>query len=141
MTRAYFSDTVKDKAGVVISGASVRVESPGTGTLISGTIYSGATGAGTLSNPLTTNGSGVFAFYLDTAQTVELAVSYSGKVTKRYTAVATLGATLNLPGETESDRLMFDGTDWVRKRGPSIIEASGVDDMATINAALTFEAL
>lgn len=62
-------------------GASVSVCEPGTATPISVTIYSGPSGIGTLSNPLTADSVGTIDFYLEKPKRVTLVVtaaSYAG---------------------------------------------------------------
>ena len=76
--RARFADVVLDKYGNCIVNASVEVRQFNVSTKITETIYADATGAGTLSNPLTTSSLGYFEFYLDQPKRVDLYVSKSG---------------------------------------------------------------
>lgn len=73
--RAEFHDIIKDRYGNVLSGASVNIYDPGTTDAVSETVYADATGATTLSNPLTTDATGRIQIYLDRPQIVDLAVS------------------------------------------------------------------
>ena len=75
MTRSHCLGTVQDRYGNVVEGASVTVRQPGTATVITDTLYAGATGDTDLDNPLTTDENGGFGFYLDTPQTVDFYVS------------------------------------------------------------------
>ncbi|MBI2756187.1 MAG: hypothetical protein HYX52_05695 [Chloroflexi bacterium] len=92
MARAHYQDTVQDREGNAISGASVRVLDPATGLLLGATLYVADTGVLTLANPLTTDSTGHFAFYLDTAQRVRLSTTAAG-----WSSASTLDVDVPIP--------------------------------------------
>lgn len=73
--RARYADIVIDPYGNALAGASVAVYQAGTILPITETIYAYATTGTTLTNPLTTDANGRFAFYLALPKRVDLAVS------------------------------------------------------------------
>jgi hypothetical protein len=78
MARAGYANVVTDSFGNRVAGAMVEVRQPGTATPLAVPLYLAPTGAATLTGPLTADGQGFFAFYLDVAQMVDLAVVASG---------------------------------------------------------------
>lgn len=90
--RAQYADVVKDEQGRPIAAASIAVYQPGTTTAITETIYDDATGAGTLSNPLTADSAGRFQFYLVQPKRVDLYVSKTGYTTYTLEDVDVMGA-------------------------------------------------
>src|SRR5467141_3166971 len=79
--RAHYRDVVAASlpSGVVpLGGASVSVVQTGTSTPITESIYSGASGAVTLANPLTSDVQGVAEFWLEREKRVDLVTSKTG---------------------------------------------------------------
>lgn len=89
--RAAYADRVLDVDGRPIAGASITVRQVGTTTAITETIYSDATGSGTLSNPLTASSLGYFQFYLAQHKRVDLYVSGTGYTTQTVEDVDVIG--------------------------------------------------
>lgn len=85
--RSYFGMTVTDANGTIVPAASIRVENPGLGTLVSDTLYSALTGAGALANPLTADANGWFYFYLNAPRLVDLTISGTGYIARTVSAV------------------------------------------------------
>ena len=78
MARAGYANVVTDSFGNRLAGAAVEVRQPGTATPLAVPLYLAPAGGATLANPLTADGQGFFAFYLDVAQAVDLYVTASG---------------------------------------------------------------
>ena len=74
MARAKFADVVVDRNGKPIPTATVTVYTTGTVTPTPATLFSAASGAGTLSNPFTSNSEGEVEFYV--AEQMRLDVKY-----------------------------------------------------------------
>ena len=79
--RAHYRDTILDRAGNALAGASVTVRQVGTVNAITETMYDDDTGAGVLGNPLTADASGVIDFYLLAPKRVDLYVVAAGYTT------------------------------------------------------------
>lgn len=79
--RAEFNDVIFGTNSQVLDSATVNIYDTGTTTKISESIFADATGATTLSNPLTSDSAGRIQFYLDRPQIVDLEVSKSGFTT------------------------------------------------------------
>lgn len=81
MARAHFRDVITSRTSdelKILSSATVAVRQTGTTTAITETIYSAATGATTLSNPLTSDSNGVIEFWLARPQRVDLYITATG---------------------------------------------------------------
>ena len=78
MARARLYEVIQDAAGNRVANASVTLRTPGTSNPIADTLYAADTGATTLTNPLTSDASGVVECYLDAAQRVDLRVTAAG---------------------------------------------------------------
>lgn len=88
MARAHCREVVtSDKIGALapIPFATVNVYETGTTTPIAQTIYSSATGVGTLTNPLTADANGLIEFWLPEAQVADLLISASGYTSQTVT--------------------------------------------------------
>lgn len=84
MARALYADFATDDTGRILSGASVEVRLPGTGTPISEQLYSqdDTEGSGTLTNPFTSAADGQIIFYLTNPKRVDLYISKPGYTPK-----------------------------------------------------------
>ena len=80
-TRAHLREQItSDKIGALtpVPFATVNVYQTGTTTPVTGTLYSSASGVGTLTNPVTADANGVVEFWMTNAQVVDLAISAPG---------------------------------------------------------------
>lgn len=85
MARAYYEDSVLNREGEAVSGATVLVSDPITKLPL--TIYSDLTSPNPTTNPLTTDASGRFSFFLSVGQLALLTITYKGASTTLTVAV------------------------------------------------------
>lgn len=85
MSRARYFEVAQDQSGRPVPGVTVAVYDEGTTDPIAATIYSAATGGGTLTNPLTTSSQGEIEFWLPAPQKVDLVWSKSGLQAETHT--------------------------------------------------------
>lgn len=86
MTRArYFEVATASDTGRPLPGVTVNVYNVGTTTPITATIYSGASGTGVLTNPLTANSQGEIEFWLADPAEVDLRWSKTGTTAETHT--------------------------------------------------------
>lgn len=107
--RAQLRNTVQDRRGNAQSLVTVHVYEPGTTNEISATMYENPTGLDVLSNPLTTDGNGEFAFFLDAPQQVDLVV-VENTITRTIPSVA-VGSAEPIEGGSGNPTLIFKTAD------------------------------
>ncbi len=89
MTRAHVVKTLRDAAGDLILGSSVRVLEDGTGTPLPASLFVGPTLNDVFSNPFVCS-TGIVDFYLDTPTRVRLGITPSGGFETIYDGVDVL---------------------------------------------------
>lgn len=134
MARASFFDHALDNEGRPINGATVYVYEVGTTNLISETLYSALTGAGTKTNPFTTSSDGKIEFFLDNPKLVTIRITKSGLSDQSYsTQVDTLGvnhrgAWSAVTTYNAQDAVSSGGSSWVALRAnTNVTPAEGAD--------------
>ena len=129
--RAEYHDYILDVQGRPIPGTTVNVYQVGTTTAITETIYADATGATSLTNPLTTDSLGYIQFYLDRPKIVDLAVSKTG-----YTSFTLEDAAVRRAGTMAAAFTVAsnDATDAAKATADYVCD--GVADDEEINAAI-----
>ncbi len=88
MARAHYRELVTAKLNklvVLLDGATVNVYETGTTTPIAASMYATAVGGAALSNPLTSDTSGVVEFYIEQEQRVDLYVTKTGYTSQTVT--------------------------------------------------------
>lgn len=127
LTRAFSSEVITDNVGTVQQGATVAVRDPGTVNLIGETIYSAATGGGTLSNPLTTDSQGIVKFWLAAPKTVDLFITAPGIASFTRSNVFVLG--------TPEQHIYTEGTQSIA--GPIAIDGLSVTNGVWTGGTIT----
>lgn len=155
MARAGYAIVITDSFGNRLAGASVEVRQPGTALPLGATLYAGLTGNVVLSNPLVANSQGFVAFFVDTAQVVDLYVTAAGYQAQTAAGVSVaVGAPLfdgmQVGGETDTNarvgvRRNSSGTGLLRRR-VNLIEGTNVtiavaDDAANEEVDVTIAGL
>ena len=93
MARAHYFTSLAGRLSDTVSlapltGALVNVYQEGTSTPITETLYSGASGAGTLANPLTAGVDGFTEFWLEKEKRLDIVIVATGFASKRVTIEA-----------------------------------------------------
>ncbi len=150
-TRAHLREQVaSDKIGALapVALATVAVYQVGTTTPVTGTLYSTATGVGTLTNPLTANASGLVEFWMTNAQQVDLAITAAGydaaTVTAQVIGTDTATGIMNLNTTTTpavAGDVQINGESLTYEGTTTLHTADTLDQAQTITGAKTATAL
>lgn len=135
MAAAYFEDVVQDRYGNAVNAATVTVQDPISGALLS--LYSDSNITVPMSNPTTSDVNGFFSFYLGAPQLAKLVVTYRGTTQNRTVPVVSFSGTGGTGNGFRSRSVLVAASNasaaW--KNGADFI-CTGTNDHTTINSAI-----